>query len=403
MHSDTILDSHLYIRLDLDHTAKANGKFEANASNKAYLGNQLLLYDRVVIPTKDFGIIPMLIRWMGLNRFREELERGTFGFARPKSLLGYAGNGNGISGFDIRPSEKSHHFEWWQEATFGSSLDRAIELQLQNQCESIGIKEHSKILQLILACSKPIDWDNPFFMKNIVHETYSDIMDDPWLSNFILLHESSGTKSVNVELPRLSGVGPNQLKVSTIGPIRDGVGLVLRIAEINLEIMMAQIYGNCDIGTSEGAEQIIKGKLTRAGIEPSAVSKFLSLLELTGIPNIGPAITSGSLELSKILDLRQKKVSQEFRKWLRNANASDARELERLYVESLGSTSFFTSLPVRILRFAVTTAVGLVHPIAGTVASAMDSFFIEKWLNGYSPKLFLNELGKLPKPQRRKI
>ena len=62
MQSDTILDSFLYIRLDLNHTDKANGEFRKDASKKGHLANQLLLYDQIVIPTKDFGIVPILIK-----------------------------------------------------------------------------------------------------------------------------------------------------------------------------------------------------------------------------------------------------------------------------------------------------------------------------------------------------
>lgn len=390
MHSDTILDSHLYIRPDL--TPKANRKFQADTSNKAHLASQLLLYDRIVIPSKDFGIIPILIDWMGLDRFREALDESALGFARPMSILGYAGNGNGISAFVIGESEKLH-FDWWQDALFGS-MDKAAELQLERQCPFIGAKDRSKLLQLILLCSKSIDWNNDVFMKSIVHESYADIMGHPVLSSFVIRHEPSGTTSV--KLPWLTGVSPNQLRVSSLRHIRDGVDLVLRIAEINLEVMMAHIYGECDIGTSDGAQRILERKLYRYGIHPTAESKFMSLIELTGTPDIRPAISSGSMEFAEIMKLRQKKASREFRKWLRNARADDARDLERLYVSSLGNSAAYSSLPSRILRFIITTAVGIINPIAGPVASVVDSFFVEKWLDGYSPKLFLDELGKLP-------
>jgi hypothetical protein len=174
------------------------------------------------------------------------------------------------------------------------------------------------------------------------------------------------------------------------------VELVLRIAEINLEILMAEIYGQCDIGTSDGAERILEHKLTRAGIQPSTESKFLSLIELTGTPDVRVAVSSGLVELSDILSLRNKRASREFRKWLRNANPHDARELERMYIKSLGKSSVYDSLPARLLRFIITTTVGILNPIAGPASSVVDSFFVEKWLEGYSPKLFLDELGKLP-------
>jgi hypothetical protein len=393
MQSDTILDSFLYIRLDLNHTDKANGEFREDASKKGHLANQLLLYDQIVIPTKDFGIVPILIDWMGLGELQQALETKILGFVRTPLILGYAGNGNGIIGYEIRESEKLR-FDWWQKAIFGS-IEEAIELQLMYKCQSIGNTDRSALLKLILSRSKPIDWDNDLFMNAIVDESYKDIMSSEQLANFVLRHEPPGTASV--KLPWLKGVNPNQLRVSSLKPIRDGIDLVLRVGEINAEVVMAQSYGKCDIGTSDGAERLIEGKLIRAGIQPSAQSKFLSLIELTQTPDIRVAISSGIVQISDVLALRKKRQSREFRTWLRNAGTHDARELEKLYVSSLESTSAFRALPTRVLRFVVTTAVGIVNPIAGPLLSVVDSFFVAKWLDGYSPKLFLDELGRLPR------
>ena len=91
MHSNAILDGHLYVRLDLSDPDIANGQFRSDTSRKGHLASQLLLYDRVVIPTKDLGVIPILIEWIGLEKFREALEADTLRFARTPSLLGYAG------------------------------------------------------------------------------------------------------------------------------------------------------------------------------------------------------------------------------------------------------------------------------------------------------------------------
>jgi hypothetical protein len=392
MQSDTMLDSRMYVRLDLGFAPEANRRFQDNRANQGHLANQLLLYDRVVIPTKDFGIVPVLIAWLGAERFRECLREGTFGFARPMSLLGYAGNGGGINAFTIN-STKEKPFEWWQEAIFGA-VESAVELQLKNQWTSISSKEKSELFDLILGCTKSIAWDNDIFMKRIVHESYTDIKNDRFLSDFVLSKERSRDKPV--DLRQLSGVNPNQFRISGLTAIRDGVDVVLRVAEINMEILLAHLYQECDIGTSEGAEILLQGKLLRCGIQPSVAKKFLSLVELRGVPDIRRGVESGSVTLCDILALRKKKVSREFRQWLRSCDAKDGRELERIYVSALESSGKYSSLPARVLRFIVTTAAGVLHPIAGPLMNAIDSFFVEKWLAGYSPKLFLNEVARLP-------
>ena len=392
MTSNTIVDSRLYIRLDLGLSIKANTLFQTNPLHQAHFATQLLLYDKIVIPTKDFAIIPILISWMGLKAFRESLDSESIAFIRPKSLLGYAGNGNGISGFDIRAS-KENPFKWWQEATFGA-LDSAPEIQLRHHCPFITSDERSAITEKVIALTKLLDWDNEFFMKNIVHESYMDIKNSEQLSSFVLQREPSGTKLA--DLPRLSGIAPDQMKVSHLETIRDGVDLVLRVAEMNHEIVMGQLFGKCDIGTSNGAEKLIKNKLLSAGATPDVLKGFLNILELNNIPDVGIAIATGTVSIPELWKLRNKTVSQKFRNWLREADVSNARELEKLFVQSLGTSSVYSSLPVRLLRFAATTAAGALNPAIGTILSTADSFFIEKWLDGYTPKLFLEQLGELP-------
>jgi hypothetical protein len=39
--------------------------------------------------------------------------------------------------------------------------------------------------------------------------------------------------------------------------------------------------------------------------------------------------------------------------------------------------------------------VGALLPGAGIALDAVDTFFVDKWLLGYSPRLFLDDLGEL--------
>jgi hypothetical protein len=261
MTAEAIVDSRLWIRLDIGHPLIANSLFHTDPRNRAHFAAQLLLYDRIVIPTKDFGIIPPLISWMGLSTFRDALESDALGFVRPKDMLGYAGAGNGISGYTILDTAEKP-FKWYHTALYGP-MEASPELQLKHQCPFISRKERKKISGIILKRSKLLDWNNDLFMKYIVHESYMDIMRNPILTQFVMAHEPSKNKSA--KLNELSGVKPNQFRVPKQGNIQNGVDLVLRVAEINLEIMMAHLYGESDIGTSAGAEVLMKDKLVRSG------------------------------------------------------------------------------------------------------------------------------------------
>ena len=393
MESDSIIDSRLFVRLDLDISLKASSLFQTNPNNTAHLASQLLLYDKIIIPTKDFGIVPILINWLGLRTFMEALESDTFSFLHRKSLIGYMGNGVGISEFIVSGS-KAKKMSWWQDAMFGG-VDVAVEQQLRNMCPFIPRQERGRIVEEVISKSRSVEFDRDFFMKNIVHESYTDIMKNISLSQLVFVMQDSKQESTKLNLRRLEGVGPNQMRVLGLEGIKDPVDLVLRIAEINMEIYMSTLSDGADLFTSDGAEVLLRDKLARAGVGSNYLDGFLSLLELNNIPDIRKAITNDTIALLDIWKLRQKRISRNFRKWLRKATNKDARDIEKLYVESLGSKALIDELPLRAIRFAITNIASGESPAMGLALGVVDSFFVNKWLSGYSPKLFLDELSRI--------
>jgi hypothetical protein len=398
MTSESIVDNKLFVRLDLDHSLRANSFFLTNPSNRAHLAGQLLLYDSIIIPTTDFGIIPILISWFGLKTFEATLDTSALRFVRRNGILGYAGNGVGISGFSIQP-RNDRNFEWWQEAIFGENSGTTIDLQLEQMCPFISNKQRIKLVEQILTCSSTLSYDNDFFMKNIVHESYMDILENEDLSKFVITKENNKEKTI--DLTRLTCIKPNETRVlSQDGMVNDAADLVLRASEINMEIVMATSLGNTDIYISKGSEKVLAKKLSRCKLDKSLVESFISLLELNNIPDIRHAVLAGGIDLPRIWSLRNRKISENFRKWLREVDPKNGRDLEKAYIEALGGKAFSESLPIKTLRFVITSLAGL-NPAVGLITSAIDSFFVDKWLSGYSPKLFLDELSKLPKQKHR--
>lgn len=392
MTSDSILDHGLFVRLDLDHSLRANSFFQINAANRAHIANQLLLYDSIIIPTIDFGIIPTLINWFGQKNFEEALDVSALKFIRRTGILGYIGNGTGLTPFTIFPPDNKE-FDWWQHAIFGKDSATSVDLQLKFMCPSIIKKQRLKLIDKIVSLSTPLTYTTETFMKNIVHESYTDIMGNEELSRFIQIKAEKSDGGIN--LTKLSRVDANRLIVlGQEGHINDSIDLVLRIAEINMEIVMATAAGNVDIYASTGSEKVLTNKLARCNIDKALVEGFVSLLELNNVPDIGQAIISGDIELSNIWSLRQKKLSNKFRGWLREADPQSSRELEKAYVHALTKDTLADSLPLKTIRFAITSAAGI-NPVIGLVAGVVDSFFVDKWLSGYSPKLLFDDLLKL--------
>ena len=388
MPSEAVVDNRLFISLNLTPAPRVNAQFRDNPNNRAHLANQLLIYDRIVIPTKDYGIVPILAGWLGINDFLDALETNTFGFVHQSAMLGYAGNGAGIVSFVIGPSE-TREFKWWQQAVY-SDASTAIDLQLKHL--NLSSKIRSRLLALVMKNSQSIDLTSSSFDKLVVHESYIDILSSSELKSYIARLSGDPRK---VDLTRLPGIDPNELKVFQYGLFKEPVDVVLHIAAINLSILMATQADGHDLYAPDGAERLLKAKILHSNVGLRSLINFVRLLDLNNLPDPGAAIVSGEITLSDIWRIRKGKDARRFREWLRSANADDARELERLYVSSLGEKNFVDSLPIRLLRFAVTIAAGAFSPIAGLGVDVVDSFFVDRWLKGYTPKILLDQLHNL--------
>lgn len=392
MVAKSVIDSRLWIRLDFDPTLKGNSFFHTNPLNRAHLANQLLLYDRIIIPTKDYGIVPILISWLGLSTFIEALEAGAFGFVRLESFLGYQSDGVGLSTFKIEETGE-FKFQWWQAAEFGP-YETAPDIQLRYLCPFLSEKERVELTRLILENSRQYELERDVFRSRIIHETYTDVTTIPSLVNYLSAHEPP-TKKIHPN--RLSGFQESGIKILNLEKIQSSIDLVLRVAEINLELMLGFDFDESDLSTSYGADNLLKGKIIRCGAVQELSEKFQSLLVLERIPDISPAVINGEITLPEIWKIRQELVSVHFREWLRSSNPSDSLELQQAYLASVRKTGKYASLPLKAIRFLLTYVIGRHHPDIAAILAATDSFFVEKWLEGYSPSLFMDSIRELPK------
>jgi len=391
MPSEKIVDSRLFIRQDFSNALMINQAFAENGKNKAHLASQLLLYEKIVIPTTDFGIVPILISWLGLSDFSKALDSGALEFLRRDGLLAYNG-GLGIGLIQIEKGETT--FDWWQEALFGKD-DLSVEVQLKNNFQKLSKREIDLTTLKVLENTTHMNFKENLFMESIVKESYKDIINSPSLQETVRKYGKKRSDG-NVYLEKLEEVPSNQTRVlKQDGQLTDVADLVLRVAEINMEIAMATQTSNADLFTSEGAEKILQHKVSRAKLPQKISNGFIKLLDLKKIPDVRPAVINGELPMSEIWKIRHSAKGMKFRAWLRQADPQSAIGLQRAYIEAIEKGNLSDSLPTRLIRLAITSVLGVVNPLVGLGSSVVDSFFLDKWINGYSPKLFFDELQKL--------
>lgn len=390
MPREKILNAKVWPRIGLDHAPSKNSQLLLNNSYKAELAVQLLLYDQVVIPTNDFGIIPILESWMGHSTFIDALSSKSIEFVRTNDCLGYAGNGNGLNLFVMKPGD-TKPFEWWQQAMFGG-IEESLEIQLANSFPKMPYRNIQVLNDLVLSNTSKFHCENENFIKNVANESYVDAMKTPFIRDQIIeFYESKNL----IKLTHLPEVQANQMRVSGIEEINDAVDLVLRVAEVNMEIQLAVNTNGADIFTSAKTEDILNSKIDRAMSGHESVRGLTQLFELAGVPNIELAVANDLLEFSDIWKVRTSKNSTKFREWFRKAQIESASDIEKAYVEALSVIPSVASLPIKTLRFVVTTIAGSLEPITGIVAGAVNSYFIDKWLSGYNPRLFIDEVRTL--------
>jgi hypothetical protein len=403
MRPDAIVDWKLYVKHNVAHADVENAAFFANGANRGHFGSQLLIYEHIVIPTNDFAVVPGLIGWMGIEAFEEALDSEAISFQRRLGLLGYAGNGAGILLMGIMDTPQKPFEQWFRRTQFGDPAE-AIELHLKHGLPGLGKEDTGRLISKVLAHSTTPDLNaNNVFDKDIANESYIDIRDTPELkTNFIKLLVATGAnQSEAVAGNRLPGIAPNQFHIAVEGEAKTPIQLVLKAAEVNMEIVLADFAGGTDLHVAEGTERLLHHKILRSSTgRGDGISR---LLEINGIPDIRTAVASQSIAPSEIWSIRQERASKGFRKWLAKGDVHSSDDLERLYMESLEKVSLVDSLPVRSLRFIVPTVLGFFHPIAGVAVGATDSFLVSRLLGGYRPKLMFDRLGKLfPEAESRR-
>jgi hypothetical protein len=111
------------------------------------------------------------------------------------------------------------------------------------------------------------------------------------------------------------------------------------------------------------------------------------------VPDVGEALLVGAVSVRELLRLSESTDGRQFRDWFHENCRSNTIVTAREYTKLLKETPKIQSVPSKVLRFIATTALGSV-PYLGTAAGAIDSFFIERWLRGASPKYFLDAIAR---------
>lgn len=350
------------------------------------LANYIILYDQIIIPTGNLQILPVLRNIFGEYIFDELVKSRVIVLARYDKWFGYIGGGGGLGFFKTSYSSLENKEPNIFHSYF-TPLDQAIDTIIKTTTPTSSSKRSSELTNILL--DNVVSVGHTIEMNAFRDETYKDILESPYLRNFLSMRNEGRS------LDRLKGIDTNSVRIYTPHVnIEDKKALeiwsVLQVAFENFILGLSTELDVNDIAGDRNTLALIKAKGQRIGFDLEGRNAFSKIQEISGIPDIGNAFSQGNFTAEQLLDLRESKHSQAFRNWFSSGNNQEtAQQIVDRYVSSIGKPSFIETLPIKTLRFSLTTGVGMIEPVTGMLSSVVDSFFLNKWFPGKSPKLFI--------------
>lgn len=187
----------------------------------------------------------------------------------------------------------------------------------------------------------------------------------------------------------------NIMRVNSVGLREFHKQRLLRLHELNTTCVMAGMIGADGIKTDGNISQIMAYKMSTLPLEekfPDGVSAIKKVTLEKGFPDLGKLFIDGIIDLDDIIKLRGSFQGKIFRYWSKLDNYE-----EKLFREDI-MNSVHNVLGGKVsnaTRFVLTNIIGFISNIPGVVASAIDSYVLDKIFKGWHPNFFLDDKLKI--------
>lgn len=334
----------------------------------------LITHDKVIIPTDDYMSLSIAVSVLGETQLLQLIDEETVEFVRIKGAIAYVGNGGGLSSVSIASQGDS------KKRAFCAPMDEAIHWALDGLQN---VKEKTKLITSVMNATTEIAAS--VISDEISREVSKDV---------------AGSKTLRLDLGldgknlrRLPGIKPAEVRIYG-GEFPDrtsnAIEAMLGIAHANLELKAAEEVGADDLSTACPIGHVLKSKEERLS---NSAQKWLDLVEIADLPDVGELLLADRSSLDKFLKLRRSSNAVEFRKWFSDNSSDDPKKTATGYVKLLREVSLVEGPLARCIRFIGTTAVGLKFgDTSGTLAGALDSFVVDRLVRRPSAKIFIEKL-----------
>ena len=337
------------------------------------LCEDLILHDQILIPTPDFLSAAGLVLLFGENAVLDLLEQNRIKFIRTRCVFGYARGTENDGGIVV--------FHHPQNLT---PQDSAIEDAVRAGLSAIPthLKERAQLYQRIVQSTTPEE--TAAIVKAVTKEAIADLKHTPlWKSEY------------NYHTPDLLLLpGVSKMEVRVIGegytPRTHVVDTLLALCLYNSDVYLSQKYKSTSISPFSPIGDLLNVKIARVKTTGRA---FWTLCKVNGVPDLGALPFSDEKCFKDFHRVTMSSNAVAFRNWFHSLTAVDETEMLKEFISLLHQVPFCERLPMKLFRFAITSALGFV-PIVGQIASVFDTFVVDKLFRG-GAKFFMDDLNKV--------
>lgn len=334
----------------------------------------LLIHDRVYIPTTDFLTAIGLIRILGENHFAHLLENKRIRFIRTRYVMAY-GRGTDRDGtLLIIKTHGSNHLA--AEVDTPKAIIAALRL-------APDLTQVDRILEAV--CRNTIEENHEEMLKEIMQSSFCDFKSSP------LWKDSYNHK--NNDLLNLPGIGKMTCRLGSEpeDSKQHAVDTLLAIARYNIDLLLAKKVDCRNISSSAPVQDMLDIKGKRHFDRREGLYRIFSIEKVPDFSRIDLQSVANFEALEEVASSRH---AVNFRDWFHSVQSHNSEEVLQAYYELVTKTKWPTSLSGKILRFVTLTSLGLDGPMEA-LAGVADNFGVD-WLCGAkSPKFFVDDVNKL--------
>lgn len=177
----------------------------------------------------------------------------------------------------------------------------------------------------------------------------------------------------------------NQFGISSKGFTAKKALTSLRICDILTGYALQQRLEVSAISQDSFSKDYANSKLFISNVKSETTDCFETIIKMKGVPNLYKLFTDGVIAFDDILKIREKYSAKTFRSWIEDKEY-DQVEVTKELLKPCKST-----ITSKAISFVYPNVIGLINPVAGIIASATDSFFLNLISNKWNPKLFLDD------------